>query len=128
MNNESLVTLREAAALVRRKLGAVNRWVVTKRLVPAGRHKTANLFRPSEVRALAAKMARSPHSSIGKRAHETEPTAEELDAIVAEQSKPENLPAWWRMEARRERVESSPPAILMRHLLTRRAGFHIAVS
>ncbi len=29
------------------------------------------------------------------RSHEHEPTMAVLDALVAEQSKPENLPAWW---------------------------------
>jgi len=28
-----------------------------------------------------------------------EPTEEELDALIAEQSKPENLPSWWPKDA-----------------------------
>lgn len=31
----------------------------------------------------------------GAKQHEPEPTEEELDAMIAEQSKPENLPPWW---------------------------------
>lgn len=30
-----------------------------------------------------------------------EPTEAELDALIAEQSKPENLPTWWWADARR---------------------------
>lgn len=34
-------------------------------------------------------------SALPQRAHEREPTMAELDALVAEQGRDENLPAWW---------------------------------
>ncbi len=37
-----------------------------------------------------------------------EPTAAEIDAMIAERMKPENLPAWWAIECRRvEELERS---------------------
>ena len=37
-----------------------------------------------------------------------EPTAAEIDAMIAERMKPENLPAWWPAECRRvEELERS---------------------
>lgn len=40
-----------------------------------------------------------PHPNIGKKypAHK-EPTLAELDALIAERMKPENLPDWWEKE------------------------------
>ena len=39
---------------------------------------------------------------------EHEPTEEELEALIAEQSKPENLPGWWPEESRRVRRAADP--------------------
>lgn len=49
--------------------------------------------------------------ATAKFAPQGEPTAAELEATIAEQSRPENLPPWWWREARRERGPYTPRVV-----------------
>jgi hypothetical protein len=49
------------------------------------------------------KSVRLLYPSGTARAFDHDPTEAELDTLIAEQSKPENLPKWWESESRRVR-------------------------
>lgn len=52
-----------------------------------------------------------PGTVYKPRAEETEPTEEELNAMIAEQSKPENLPHWWAEAERQQREKEAGPKL-----------------
>jgi hypothetical protein len=99
VTDETPVTLRQAAALVGRPVGTVRQWAAHRRMRPLYRVRNRDYYRPADVRAAAA--------SIGPRGRryreEREPTAEEVERTVAEQSRPENLPSWWSVDVERQR-------------------------
>lgn len=49
----------------------------------------------------------------GNYAHRTEPTEEELEAMIAEQMK--NLPPWWEKERRAQAEADVPPLLAKAH-------------
>lgn len=93
-----LLTAQESATLVNRPVGTVRGWHFSGSLACAGWRGRAMVFRRAEVLALAAKM-----SQTRRYARKSEPTLAELDAQIAERSRPENLPEWWMAAAPREK-------------------------
>ncbi len=104
MRSDGLVTVREAAELVNRPRGTIASWRLKGLITVRGRRPGsggAELFGPEEVKAVAARMDDSVRSNwardYNRRQCRLEPelTAEEIEAIVEFQSRPENLPSWW---------------------------------
>ncbi|TXI12377.1 MAG: hypothetical protein E6Q76_01120 [Rhizobium sp.] len=93
VTGEPLVTIGQAAALVGRKPATVASWVAVGALPVAGRRYCRRLVRPSEVRAVAARMAAAPQGRNNRDRARHEPTAEELERIIAERM--QCLPDWW---------------------------------
>lgn len=60
-------------------------------------------FQDLRVRVLYPATAHADRPRRRERADWVEPTEAELDALIAEQSKPENLPAWWWEDVERQR-------------------------
>lgn len=88
--DDDLLTTPEAAELTGRNGNTIQGWAASGDLPLAGRKKGrrgqwANAFRRVDVLRLHAKRGRCPHRD--------EPTAEEVEAMVAEQMA--NLPDWW---------------------------------
>jgi len=97
MSDDDLLTQAEAARLIGRNPNTVNCWVRKGRLKPAGRKRNGcgvlvKGFRRADVLALDAASPRSQYPR-------GDPTAEELDRLIAEQMK--RLPRWWGSETRR---------------------------
>lgn len=110
-----LLTLSEAAALTGRAHSVIHGWSASGAMVPAGRRKGnggmwADAFRRADVLRLDAERERNPTRK--------EPTAEEVEAMVAEGMA--NLPIWWSVETRRAR-KLNVAAVVARGLAEARA-------
>ena len=103
------VPVAQAAQLVRVPRGTVDRWVSAGKVPVVRRHKQLRLVRLGDVRAVALAMALSPQSQGARKANhvpENEPTADEVEALVAEQMR--RLPKWWWKEARKQQGAYRP--------------------
>lgn len=104
---DDLMTALEAAALTGRPIGTVRSWISTGKLRVWRRGLRSGswqaLVSRAEVDEVAARMAVSPQGR-GNRGRggnrEREPTAEQVEALVAEQMKA--LPDWWADDAAKQ--------------------------
>lgn len=102
MSDDDLLTVEESAALAGRAPGTVLAWKSQGRLAVAGYRDSPKkgrrlvLFRRADVLALAAMRPGRP----ADYEPQPEPTEAELEALIAEQMRPENLPSWWRKGGR----------------------------
>ncbi len=114
-DGERLVTLTEAAALVKRARGTVAWWFTAGRLPEAGRRGVwVVLVRASDVLAVAERVKRvGKGTGANRNRPRRDPTAAELEACIAEQMK--CLPKWWAAEAEsmRKRALNVPRIVRM---------------
>lgn len=101
MSDDDLVTQVEAARLIDRSVKTIHCWVKQGKLVAVGKKLNSNglpsnAYRRADVLALDEQTPRSEYPR-------EDPTAEELEALVAEQLA--NAPDWFHRDAlaRRER-------------------------
>ena len=105
----NLVTVAEAAVLVGRSPGTVSDWRRRGKLRAVrvtGPHR-CQLFDLDDVKRVAAEMDAKEGSQKMRHRNrrDQDPTKEELEALIAEQMKPENLPRWWGTESQRMQRE-----------------------
>lgn len=105
--DHTLIPLAEAARRLGLAPGTVRAWAHSGAL-PATPHRGRRLVRLADLKMVAAAKLADPRGAAVRRARaeraaryeDDEPTAEEVERVVAEQLK--NLPPWWAHECRRQ--------------------------